>query len=182
MGFSLPLIITTFISVRAMLTDPFDLFLLFFSLGLNFLRIYFVKVLHNYVCDAWRQVSYDSRDQMFHVRNRVFWSVMRKNEAFHISDVEGVEIRKLEAVSWSTSSSGSEYEGACEILLKMKEGGNLILLPRLNNVQEAREIAAKITCLTGLELLTNIAALVSIEISWDDDDSDGSSWVAVRDR
>ena len=55
-------------------------------------------------------------------------------------------------------AEGSE-EQACEVLMKMHDGRMVVLFPRVESIQAARNAVYQISGLTGLTLLTNIAAL-----------------------
>lgn len=157
---AIPLVATTLLSIWAVFNDPFEYFMLFFSIALNLLRIYFVKVLYDFVNDAWREIRYDSFDKMMIIEHKSPWLPFSGGEAFHLKDAEGLEIRLIELTNLKTSSAFDCSEQACEIRIKLKDGRSLILIPKIDTIQEARETAYRIYSLTGLQMLSDIGALL----------------------
>lgn len=161
MAMSLPLFITTGLSIHALIVDPEETFMLMFSILLNAARVYFVKVLYDYIHDAWRKVIFNSFDEMITIKNSAFNFWPGGNHVFHIADVAGLEIRaiKMRAFAISSADDSDSEEQACEVLMKMHDGRMVVLLPRVETIQAARCAVYQISDLTGLKLLTDIAAL-----------------------
>ena len=158
---AVPLFLTTGLSIHALIVDPQETFMLVFSVLLNAARIYFVKVLYDYIHDAWRKVSFNSFDEMITVKNSAFSFWHGGNQVFHIADVAGLEIRaiKMQAFAISAADDDDSEEQPCEVLMKMHDGRMVVLLPRVETIQAARCAVYQISGLTGRKLLTDIAAL-----------------------
>lgn len=161
MAMALPLFFTTGLSIHTLIVDPEETFMLVFSVLLNAARIYFVKVLYDYIHDAWRKVSFNSFDEMITVKNSAFSFWPGGNQVFHIADVAGLEIRaiKMQAFAISAADDDDSEEQPCEVLMKMHDGRMVVLLPRVETIQAARGAVYQISGLTGCKLLTDIAAL-----------------------
>ncbi|MBU1107335.1 MAG: hypothetical protein KKB51_11750 [Candidatus Riflebacteria bacterium] len=161
MTFLIPIIYTTALSINAMCSDPYETFMLVFSLVLNGIRIYAAKVIYDYVRDAWRQVRYDSFDQMITVENKSIWLGSCQTQVFHLSDVAGIEIKTLKMTDMmpAAASYDEDENQACEVFMRLRDGRAVILFPRVESIQEARGLFYKIYGITGLKLLTNVASL-----------------------
>ena len=156
----LPIVYTTVLSFNAMRSDPHDTFILVFSLILNGLRIYAIKVIYDYVRDAWRQVRYNSFDQMITIENISFWFGSRQTQVFHLSDVAGLEIKALKLTDLAPAAADvDDEEQACEVSMRLHDGRAVVLLPRVESIQAARGVFYQISGITGLRLLTDIASL-----------------------
>jgi len=157
---AIPLLVTTGISIEALIRDPFEGFMLLFSIFLNLLRVLAAAILYKYVRDAWRQVRFDAFDQMLIIENKLPWFELSRTQIFHISDAAGLEIRILKTTDLAPAVADDDPENpACEVLMPLKEGSAIVLLPRVKSIQEARTLVYDISSLTGLVLLTDIHSL-----------------------
>lgn len=157
---AIPLIITTGISVEALIRDPYEGFMLLFCIILNLLRVLTAAILYKYVRDAWREVRFDAFDQMLTIENKLPWFELSRTQVFHISDAAGLEIRILRTVDLAPAAADEDPENpACEVLMQLKDGSAIVLLPRVTSIQEARTVTYEIGGLTGLTLLTDIHSL-----------------------
>lgn len=157
---AIPLIITTGISIEALIRDPFEGFMLFFSIFLNLLRVLAAAILYKYVRDAWRQVRFDAFDQMLIIENKLPWFELTRTQVFHVSDAAGLEIRILQTADLAPTAADDDPENpACEVLMQLNDGSAIVLLPRVKSIQEARTRVYEISGLTGLALLTDIHSL-----------------------
>ncbi|HAE38173.1 MAG TPA: hypothetical protein DCG57_05975 [Candidatus Riflebacteria bacterium] len=157
---AVPLLISTGISMQALIRDPFEGFMLFFTIFLNLLRVLAAVTLYKYVRDAWRKVRFDSFDQMITIENLFPWFELRRTQVYHVSDAAGLEIRILKTASLTPAADEDDPENpACEVLMQLHDGSAVVLIPRVESVQAARTIAYEISGLTGLSLLTDIHRL-----------------------
>ncbi|PKL48597.1 MAG: hypothetical protein CVV42_08990 [Candidatus Riflebacteria bacterium HGW-Riflebacteria-2] len=157
---AVPLLITTGISMQALMVDPFEGFMLFFSIFLNLLRVLAAATLYKYVRDAWRQVRFDAFDQMLTIENKLPWFELSRTQVFHISDAAGLAIRILQAATLAPTAAEDNPENpACEVLMQLHDGSAVVLLPRVESIQAARTVVYDISGLTGLRLLTDIHTL-----------------------
>jgi hypothetical protein len=153
----IPLIISTGINIDALISDPHEGFMLIFAVFLNALRFFAAAMLFKYVRDAWRQVSYNSFDEMLVIRNGFFNFRGIGNELYHTSDIAGLEIRILEHSTFLPSGKDFDEDNpSCEVLMKLLDGKAVVLLPRVESIQAARATVYDISILTGLTLLTDI--------------------------
>lgn len=163
--FSIPLLYTTMTSFQSIIVDPFEPAMIFFNLFLSTVRMFFIKILFNYIRDGYREIKFCSFDNMISIKNQGVRFYKSKIEIFHLSDIEGIEIEILKdndlqaSGSYETLGNKSDDNNTCEISMKVKDGRNIILLPYLSSVQEARNIAWKISNKTSLKMLTNVVSL-----------------------
>lgn len=161
MAMAVPLFLTTGLSIHALLVDPQEKFMVVFSILLNAARIYFVKIMYDYIHDAWRKVCFNSFDEMITIKNSSlsFWP--GNSQVFHLADVAGLEIRALEMRAFAISAANDNDSGEqpCEVLMTLHDGRMVVLLPRVETIQDARGAVYLISGLTGLKLLTEIAGL-----------------------
>ncbi len=157
---AVPLLITTGISMQALIADPYEGFMLFFTIFLNLLRVLAAATLYKYVRDAWRRVRFDAFDQMLTIENKLPWFEMSRTQVFHVSDAVGLEIRILRAATLEPAAANDDPENpACEVLMQLNDGSAVVLLPRVESIQAARTLVYEISGLTGLILLTDIHTL-----------------------
>ena len=157
---AVPLLITTGISMQALIADPYEGFMLFFTIFLNLLRVLAAATLYKYVRDAWRQIRFDAFDQMLTIENKMPWFELSRTQVFHLSDAAGLEIRILETVSLEPAAADDDPENpACEVLMQLNDGSAVVLMPRVASIQDARTLVYEISGLTGLKLLTDIHSL-----------------------
>jgi len=157
---AIPLLITTVTSIEALIRDPYEGFMLFFCIFLNLLRVLAAATLYKYVRDAWRQIRFDAFDQMLTIENKLPWFELSRTQVFHVSDAAGLEIRILRTADLAPAAADEDPENpACEVLMQLKDGSAIVLLPRVKSIQEARTVTYEISGLTGLPLLTDIHSL-----------------------
>ena len=157
---AVPLLISTGISLEALIHDPFEGFMLFFTIFLNLLRVLAAVTLYKYVRDAWRRIRFDAFDQMLIIENKLPWFELSRTQVFHVSDAAGLEIRILRTATLAPAAADDDPANpACEVLMQLTDGSAIVLLPRVASIQDARTVVYEIGGLTGLPLLTDIHSL-----------------------
>ena len=171
---AIPLIYTTFTSFKSVLVDEFEIMMLMFNLFLSCVRLFFLKILFNYVRDGYREMEFNSYDKMISIQNRGILLYKRKTDIFHLSDIDGLVIEALKEVDLAPTSSSQTFNTVnlmsqevtdqnfgFEVSLKLKCNRDIILFPYLNTVQEARTIALQISNKTSLPILTNLTTFIT---------------------
>ncbi len=168
--FSIPVTCSIFTSTIALFSDPFEPFLLFFNLFLNTARFFFIKVMYDFIKDAYREIEFSDFDQMISIKTCCLIGLKTKNRIYHISEIKGIHLKVLKDNACQPSGSFSTHDSEpcsyglnpnryCEMALEMNDGHKVILMPKIDSITEARETVRRIQKHIKVPLLTKIGSL-----------------------